>query len=193
MMENERRTTIPPQQEAEQCEGIAHAIKRFEKIMMSRIYLQQRLGDRLKVSIRTGMIVMFLIAASILMLLITLSVQVKRVAEVTENMNVNFDKISQNMVTINAYMQSMEKQIAYMPNIEGSTQFINQHMKDIKGSMTGITSQVRDMHQQLTTVQQKMGTISASVSHMNQNVSGMNHEVQRMAKPAHTLNKMFPF
>jgi len=109
------------QNEAESCQGIEHAISRFEKIMMSRIYVQQRLGDRLKLSIRTGMLVLFLLAIAMLILIVTLSIQVSRVADVADSMSQNFNLIAHNMQTINKYMTTMEKQVAYLPKIKGKT------------------------------------------------------------------------
>ena len=178
---------------AEQCEGIGQAVRRFEKIMMSRIYLQQRLGDRLKNSIRTGMIVLFLIAVSILVLLITLTVQVKKVAGVTDHINMNFEVISQNMVVISQYMNNMEKQVSLMPNINGSTENINQTMFYIKDNMTTIKDQVGIMNSQLNNVDQRMNAISGTVKQVDANIGGINYEVHRMSKPASTFNKFNPF
>jgi uncharacterized protein YoxC len=181
------------QNEAESCHGIEHAIKRFEKIMMSRIYVQQRLGDRLKLSIRTGMLVLFLLAIAMLILIVTLSVQVSRVADVADNMNHNFTLIAQNMQTINQYMNTMEKQVAYLPKIKGKTSIMDEQMLKINHSLTSVKREVHEMSGQLSHVQNKMVRISKSVNKMDNEVGLINGTVHRISKPANTVNKMFPF
>jgi len=179
--------------EAESCQGIEHAISRFEKIMMSRIYVQKRLGDRLKLSIRTGMLVLFLLAIAMLILIITLSVQVSRVADVADSMNQNFNLIAHNMQTINQYMNTMEKQVAYLPKIKGKTTMMDEHMLKINHSLTSVKQEVHEMTGQLSHVQQKMVRISKSVNTMDHEVGLINGRVHRISKPANAINKVFPF
>jgi len=177
----------------EQCQGIEQAIIRFEKIMMSRIYVQQRLGDRLKLSIRTGMLVLFLLAFAILLLLITLSVQIKRVADVTDNMNANFTFIADNMQVIDKYMGLMEKQVAYLPKIQGKTATIDEQMQLMNQNLFAIKNEIQEMTGNITAVQSKMSTISVTVKEMDGQVGFMSGQVHRMSKPANAINKMFPF
>ena len=181
------------QNEAESCQGIEHAILRFEKIMMSRIYVQQRLGDRLKLSIRTGMLVLFLLAIAMLLLIVTLSVQVSRVADVADSMNHNFIQIAKNMQTINHYMNKMERQVAYLPRIEGKTSAMDGHMLKLNQNLTSVKREVNEMTGQLSHVQQKMVRISKSVNTMDNEVGLINNRVHRISKPANAVNKMFPF
>jgi len=181
------------QNEAESCQGIEHAISRFEKIMMSRIYVQQRLGDRLKLSIRTGMLVLFLLAIAMLILIVTLSIQVSRVADVADSMSQNFNLIAHNMQTINKYMTTMEKQVAYLPKIKGKTSIMDEHMLKINHSLTSVKREVYEMTGQLSQVQNKMVRISKSVNKMDNEVGLINGRVHRISKPANTVNKMFPF
>jgi len=181
------------QNEAESCMGIEHAIKRFEKIMMSRIYVQQQLGDRLKLSIRTGMVVLFLLAIAMLILIVTLSIQVSRVADVAENMNHNFYAIANNMQTINRYMETMETQVAYLPKIKNKTSVMDLHMHKMNKNMSSIKTEIKQMTGQLSLVQQNMLSITTSVNKMDAEVGLINGQVHRMSKPANAVNKMFPF
>jgi methyl-accepting chemotaxis protein len=181
------------QNEAESCMGIEHAIKRFEKIMMQRIYLQQRLGDRLKLSIRTGMLVLLLLAVAMLLLIVTLSIQVSQVAAVADNMNQNFYTIAKNMQTINRYMDTMETQVAFLPKIKNKTAVMDLHMHRMNQNMSSIKTEIQQMTGQLSHVQQNMVSISKSVNKMDAEVGLINAQVHRMSKPANTVNKMFPF
>jgi len=185
--------TQEEQDSDEQCQGIEQAIIRFEKIMMSRIYVQQRLGDRLKLSIRTGMLVLFLLAIAILLLLVTLSVQISRVADVTDNMDANFLIIAKNMQVIDKYMGLMEKQVAYLPKIKGKTAIIDEQMKLMNQNLFAIKNEVQEMTGNITKVRSKMSTISITVKEMDGQVGFMSGQVHRMSKPANTINKMMPF
>jgi len=179
--------------EAPNCQGADEAIKRFEKIMMSRIYLQEQLGDRLKLSIRTGMAVLFLLAVSVLVLIVTLTIQVKKVSEVANNMDANFKSISHHMTNIHHFMNKMESQVSYIPKIKSTTSFMHVNMTEINDSLAGINGQVSQMNNELLSVQDKMKKISSSVQVIDSSVNNMNGEVYRMAKPANTFNKFIPF
>ncbi|MFK5986817.1 MAG: hypothetical protein QM479_15530 [Pseudomonadota bacterium] len=178
---------------AEQCQGVEQAILRFEKIMMSRIYVQQRLGDRLKLSIRTGMVVLFLLASAILLLLVTLSIQVSRVADVADNMSKNFFVISKSMQTINQYMGNMEQQVAFLPKIQGKTAQMGEHMVLMNSSLAAIKTEMMQMKGNLSQVQTKMVRISGSVKDMDTEVGYISGQVNRISKPANAINKVFPF
>ncbi|MBF0265272.1 MAG: hypothetical protein HQL46_08365 [Gammaproteobacteria bacterium] len=192
-MSNKDHDTLQDLPEAPSCQGADEAIKRFEKIMMSRIYLQEQLGDRLKVSIRTGMAVLFLLAISVLILIITLTIQVKRVSEVASNMDTNFQTISKHMNSIHHFMGKMETQISYIPQIKSTTSFMRVNMTEINGSLTGINNQVTQMNNELISVQNKIKSVSSSVQLMDNSVNNMNGEVYRLSKPAKSLNKFMPF
>ncbi len=194
-MKKENTTAIPTETvgSGEQCMGIEQAIKRFEKIMMSRIYVQKRLGDRLKVSIRTGMVVLFLLAVSILVLLMTLTLQVGKVTQVAENMNTNFKHIAANMARINQYMQDMESQVAFLPQIRGKTQLMSSQVIKMNQDMYAMRQAMNKINGEMLLIQQQMGSISHSVKNMNGNVGLINSQVHKMAKPANRFNKMFPF
>ncbi len=59
------------------------AVSSFEGIILSQIDIKNRLADRLNYSIRTGLVILGLIAASILILLLTLSSQITRISAVS--------------------------------------------------------------------------------------------------------------
>jgi len=176
-----------------ECQGIEEAINRFENIMLSRIYVQQRLGDRLKNSIRTGMVILFLLAVSIFILLLTLSIQVSRVADVVAHMNQNFVDISSNMKTINGYMVDMENQVAYLPKIKEKTAVMDQQMVLMNANFSAIKNEVKQISSHIAQVEGDMREVSQSVRHMDGQVGLMNRDTRRMSRPAQSMNKFFPF
>jgi len=175
------------------CQGIEEAVKRFENIMMSRIYVQQRLGDRLKNSIRIGMVILFLLAISISTLLFTLSVQVSRVGDSIIHMNQNFNSIAQNMNHINSYMIEMEKQVAFLPKIKNETSVFDQQMKLMNKDFSVIKNEISNMSDNIALIEGKIKDVSHSVVQMDEQVGLMNYDTQRMSKPAKNVNRMFPF
>ena len=175
------------------CQGIEDVVKRFENIMLSRIYVQQRLGDRLKNSIRIGMIILFLLAISIFTLLLTLSLQVSRVGESIINMNQNFIGISENMKQINSYMIKMEHQVAYLPKIKDKTTVFDQQMKLMNEDFSLIKNEIHNMSGNIALIETKIKDVSYSVIQMDEQVGLMNYDTRRMSKPAKNINRIFPF
>jgi len=179
--------------DAPQCQGIEQAVKRFENVMLSRIYVQQRLADRLKNSIRIGMVILFLLAIAIFILLLTLSVQVNRVGGVIADMNQNFIRISENMTHINHYMTDMEKQVSFLPEIKDKTAVFDQQIDLMNQDVFKIKNNMREMSGHISVVQSRMTEVSESVRQIDGQVLLMNRDTRRMSKPANTMDKFFPF
>ncbi len=176
-----------------ECQGIEEAVKRFENIMLSRIYVQQRLGDRLKNSIRIGMVILFLLAISIFTLLLTLSIQINRVGESIVHMNQSFGGIAQNMNRIDSYMTNMESQVAYLPKIKDKTEIFDQQMGLMNHDFLVIKNEIRAMSDNISLIENKMKSMSYSISQMDDRVGLMTQDTHRMSKPAKNINKLFPF
>ena len=80
------------------------ALSSFEGIVLSQIDVKNKLGDRLNYSIRTGLIILSVIAFSILVLLLTLSSQINRISSVVGAMNTHFSAVSLRMDEITALL-----------------------------------------------------------------------------------------
>ena len=169
------------------------ALSSFEGIVLSQIDVKNALGDRLNYSIRAGLIILFVIAFSILVLLLTLSSQITRISDVVGAMNTHFSAVSLRMDEISEAMGSMEAQVAHMRAIEKDT-------ATIKGAMDWIGEATGSMQGSVTNIGQHMGgtrqnveNIAVTMHAMNAEVQAMSLEMHRMGKPARTLNNMFPF
>lgn len=169
------------------------ALSSFEGIVLSQIDVKNKLGDRLNYSIRAGLIILSVIAFSILVLLLTLSAQVTRISQVVGAMNTHFSAISLRMDEITVDMGSMEAQVARLQPIAGAT-------ATMRGEMTVISEATGKIENSMLGIGQQMGGTRANVEYiartmgaMNQEVQAMSAEMHRMAKPARTLNRMFPF
>ena len=169
------------------------ALSSFEGIILSQIDIKNKLGDRLNYSIRTGIIILGVIAVSILVLLLTLSSQIKHISGVVGDMNNHFRSVAEQMNQIRIHMISMEDQVAQLEPISsgisvitGEMATVNKDLALMEQSVTGIDTQVR-------AVRGSMGNIVITMDRMNSDVQAMSADMHRMAKPARTMNKMFPF
>ena len=169
------------------------ALSSFEGIVLSQIDVKNALGDRLNYSIRTGLVILFVIAFSILVLLLTLSSQITRISDVVGAMNTHFSSVSLRMVEIRKHFESMEKQVAQMKSIEEDTATLQVEIQAIADSTGSIEGSVFSIAQQMSGTRQNVENIGITMNAMNMEVQAMSAEMHRIAKPARTLNKMFPF
>jgi hypothetical protein len=169
------------------------ALSSFEGIVLSQIDIKNRLGDRLNYSIRAGLIILFVIAFSILVLLLTLSSQVNRISNVVGAMNTHFSAVSARMDEIVGHLGSMEGQVAQLQRIEAATAMMRDDISGIADVTGGITINVDSIGLQMTGTRENVEQIGLTMNAMNSEVQAMSIEMQRMSKPARTLNRMFPF
>jgi len=169
------------------------ALSSFEGIVLSQIDVKNALGDRLNYSIRAGLIILFVIAFSILVLLLTLSSQITRISDVVYAMNTHFSAVSLRMDEISGYLGSMETQVAQMKSIEEDTAVMQLEIQAIGEATGSIEGSVVNIGQQMNGTRQSVENIAVTMNAMNLEVQAMSVEMHRMAKPARTLNKMFPF
>ncbi|MGB5733461.1 MAG: translation initiation factor 2, partial [Thiohalocapsa sp.] len=97
------------------------AMSSFEGIVLNQIDVKNALGDRLNWSIRAGLVILFLIAFSILVLLMTLSSQINRISDVVGAMNTHFSAVSLRMSEIRDHLGSMQVQVQKMEDLAGYT------------------------------------------------------------------------
>ncbi|MGD8957486.1 MAG: hypothetical protein PVJ03_09130 [Chromatiaceae bacterium] len=169
------------------------ALSSFEGIVLSQIDVKNALGDRLNYSIRAGLIILSVIAFSILILLLTLSSQINRISSVVGAMNTHFSSITLRMDEISQNLASMEVQVAQLQSIEQSTAMMRVEMEQISANMTTIQASVLNIGAHMAGARQNVENISMTMGAMNAEVQGMGAEMHRMAKPARTMNNIFPF
>jgi archaellum component FlaC len=87
----------------------------------------------------------------------------------------------------------MEQRVALMKDIETRTGIMDREMEAIKGHMDQMRQHVRGIDSHLSSVRTDVGNISVNMDIMHNEVQAMSHEMSRVAKPARTINKMFPF
>jgi methyl-accepting chemotaxis protein len=169
------------------------ALSSFEGIVLSQIDVKNKLGDRLNYSIRAGLVILGVIAFSILVLLLTLSSQITRISDVVGAMNTHFSAVSLRMDEISSHLGSMEAQVAQLRVIQGFTSTMQDEIAGIGDSTGAIEGSVMSVNQHMAGALVNVESINVTMNAMNHEVQAMSAEMHRMAKPARTLNKMFPF
>jgi methyl-accepting chemotaxis protein len=169
------------------------SLSSFEGIILGQIDIKNRLGDRLNYSIQAGIIILGAIAVSILILLLTLSSQLSHISSVVSNMNTHFGAVSERMHEITGYMTSMEQRVALLEGIEATAAVMDGEMGNIRADMDGMRGNVDGITRQLGVVRGNVTNISATMDAMTREIHAMAAEMHHMAKPARSMNKMFPF
>jgi len=169
------------------------ALSSFEGIILSQIDIKNKLGARLNYSIQAGLIILGAIAISILVLLLTLSAQINRISAIVSDMNVDLTSVSEQMHQIRGHVVSMEQRVALLQDIQGMTGTVNRAMEVIDSDMRSMRDIVHGINRHVATVRDNVGNISVNMDIMNHEIQAMSQEVHHMAKPARSMNKMFPF
>jgi methyl-accepting chemotaxis protein len=192
-MAEENNNTPPSTDDTVLQQQFMRAVSSFEGIMLSQINIKNKLANRLNYGIGTGLVILGLIAASILILLLTLSSQINRISDVVTEMNRDFSVVSARMAHINSAVASMEQRVALLQGLDQHTEIMNQEMAGIATDLETMRTSVDQISGHLNTVRGNVDNISTIMNHMDNEVSGMGLEMHRMGQPARSFNKMIPF
>ncbi len=191
-MTEQDKTAVKSTQETVTDEQLVRAVTSFEAIIVSQIEIKNILGDRLNYSIRTGLIILGLIAISILILLLTLSSQITRISAVVGDMNRNFTSVSTQMENIDTYITSMEKRVSLLNGINGQTETMDREMGTITVDLRRMRGTLKGIQQHVQSVDGNIAYISTAIDKMNFDIQNMGHDMHRMGQPARSMNRMFP-
>ncbi|RLJ19575.1 translation initiation factor 2 [bacterium endosymbiont of Escarpia laminata] len=191
-MTEQDKTAVKRPQETVTDEQLVRAVTSFEAIIVSQIEIKNILGDRLNYSIRTGLIILGLIAISILILLLTLSSQITRISAVVGDMNQNFTSVSAQMENIDTYITSMEKRVSLLGGITSQTETMDREMGTITTDLRRMRWTLKGIQQHVKSVDGNIAYISSAIDKMNFDIQRMGHDMHRMGQPARSMNKMFP-
>lgn len=169
------------------------ALSSFEHVELSQIDIKNTLADRLNYSIRTGLVILGVIAISILILLLTLSSQVQRISAVVNDMNEHFAVVSNQMARIDHDFKSIQQRVALLGSMEKQTAVMDEQMTAITNDMQAMRGTVGGISQNVAVVRGNVLNISAAVDRMGLEVLNMSHDMGRISKPSRSMNKMFPF
>ena len=108
-------------------------------------------------------------------------------------MNTHFSAVSLRMDEITAHLGSMEAQVAQLHQIESDTANMRNEIVNIVDITGDIGQYVDSVDVNMDGTRVNVESIAVTMNAMNAEVQAMSAEMHRMAKPARTLNKIFPF
>jgi len=168
------------------------AIRHFDRVMRSHMTIQGLQGDRIKNSIRAGVIFLALIAISIFIILITMVNEVEQISLAVNGMDQSFDKVRQQMVKVDSLMTKMETNVAQMNSIGPVMQSMDREMIQMSQQVQQMQAETEAMGREVSVIRQQADIMTKTTERMDMEIYRMNHEVNRMAAPARSMNNMFP-
>lgn len=173
-------------------EELRDAVRHFDRIIRSQIAIQGRQGDRIKNSIRAGIVFLALIAITIFVILITMVTQVELISDAVTGMDDSFDDVRFEMAKIDNLMTDMEKNVTYLNSIASVMQNMDGEMVQMTQQMQQMQTEVESMSREVTVMRQQADIMTQTAGRMDMEIYRMNQEVNRMAIPARSMNNMFP-
>jgi hypothetical protein len=173
-------------------EELRDAIRHFDRVIRSQIVIQGRQGDRIKNSIRAGMLFLVLIGISIFIILYTMVTQVNLISEAVVRMDTSFDEVRTQMVKVDALMTGMEKNVVYINAVSGVMQNMDGEMGTMTRQMGQMQGEVDAMRNEVTVIRQQADMMTRTTGVLDQQIYRMNQDMNRMAAPARSMNNMFP-
>lgn len=169
------------------------ALSSFEGIILSQIDIKNKFGDRLNYSIQAGIIILGVVALSILVLLLTLSAQITRISAVVHDMNVHFSSVAEQMHQVRGHMVNIEARTALLEGMDRTTKIMDEEMDAINLDVARIREKLSGVDRHVAKVRDDVGNISVNTDVMNHEVQGISQEMHKLARPARTMNNIFPF
>lgn len=178
--------------DAESYDELRDAIRHFDRVIRSQMAIQSRLGDRLKISIRAGMLFLVLIAITIFIIMMTMVSQVDLISKAVIRMDNSFDEVKTQMVKIDSLMTSMETNVSYMNSVSTVMQSMDSEMVTMTQQMGQMQTEVDAMKNEVAVIRHQADIITHTTGVMDMEIYRMNQDMNRMAAPARSLNNMFP-
>ena len=168
------------------------AIRHFDRVIRAQIKIQGMQGDRIKNSIRAGMLFLVLFGISIFVILMSMVTQVEQISEAVIKMDASFDEVRNQMVKVDGLMTGMEVNVSSMESIDSVMQSMNAEMLAMTQRIGSMQQKVESISQEVAVVRQQGSVMTNTAGAMDMEIYKMNQEVNRMAAPARSINKMFP-
>lgn len=169
------------------------AVRQFETIIVRQLDIKNKLGDRLKNSIQTGMVILAITAVSVLVLLYTLTTQVNLIVGVVSDIDRHFARVSEHMQGIDDTVVAIEVQVAVVPEIAAETRGMTADMRVVDATMNEMRDSIAAIGGSLRSVDGHLSNIAVSMERMDTQIVGMTHDMTRISKPARNMNRVFPF
>ena len=178
--------------EKENYEELRSAIRHFDRVIRAQMKIQGMQGDRIKNSIRAGMLFLVLIGISIFVILMSMVTQVEQISEAVTTMDDSFDQVRDQMVRVDALMTNMEVNVSSIESVDRVMQSMDVEMHAMTERIGNMQQEVSSMSHEVAVLRQQADAMTHTAGVMDMEIFKMNREVNRMATPARSINKMFP-
>ena len=173
-------------------EELRSAIRHFDRIIRAQMAIQDTQGNRIKNSIRAGMLFLVLIGISIFVILMAMVTQVEQIASAVDRMDSSFGEVRSQMIKVDKLMTGMEGNVATMQSIDTVMQGMDAEMVKMAAQIEGMRSEVDSMSAEVRVMRQQADLMTHTAGVMDMEIYRLNRDVNRMATPARTLNHFFP-
>lgn len=174
-------------------DSMTNSVRHFERVMRTVMNVQNRQGDRIKLTIRTGMAFLAIIGILLYVMLHTMSVQIERVSDAVGQMNQSFDVVAERMARVDKLMTSLEQNVGLLPAIGSVMPGMDSEMSKLTATIAQMRAEMDAINTDVNAVRIQSENMSNISAHMSDSIRRMNGEVNHMAQPARSINKMFPF
>lgn len=176
----------------ENYEELRNAIRHFDRVIRAQMKIQGMQGDRIKISIRAGMLFLVLFGISIFVILMSMVTQVEQISAAVTRMDASFDEVRNQMVKVDGLMTGMEVNVSSIASIDRVMQSMNTEVLAMTQRIGSMQQKVESMSQEVAVIRQQGDVMTNTAGAMDMEIYKMNQEVNRMATPARSINKMFP-
>lgn len=142
--------------------------------------------------IRSGIFGLMLIAASILILVVLVSKEMTKIADMMTRMDTHMEIIVQDTREMAVFVQAMDQSVATMP-------VINQEISTMVNTINGMNENVSVISQEMDNTSVIVENIIYNVEGMDQNldsvsyiVRGMDYSIDKVARPFKLFNQFMP-
>jgi len=142
--------------------------------------------------IRSGIIGLVLIAASILVLVFVVSVQVSQIAQVTTKMDQHMELMLNDIGEMSDYVNAIGTNVAALPVIVDEITIMERNVAGMGEHMTTISGTLGNTKYVVETIIQDVGEMEHNLENVSYIVQGMDHSIERVSRPFRLFNKMVP-
>ncbi|MBT3196664.1 MAG: hypothetical protein HN842_05570 [Gammaproteobacteria bacterium] len=171
---------------------ILHSINYFHESLEKRAKMGARTALWTNRVIRSGILGLMLIAASIMILVVVVSEQMNQIAAVMGKMDQQMESVVYDMGQMRDTMKSIVTSVAKLPEIvdeistmETTVGQMNGHIVVISGRMTHTGQMVEQMVNDVGGMDQNLESVATIVQ-------GMDHNIDRVSRPFRMFNRMVP-
>lgn len=164
-------------------EQLQHALEAFEQIMEYRGAMYLRLSQRVRTTVRGGMVVFALIGLAMFVLLATLVTQVQHAVQSTTMLTANLQSVTADMQSIEQAMLHMDERMHHFASIGEHMHVMTDHTTRIADGMSTLQGRMQVIERQMTTINGRLYNVTGHMGVMGDAVNGMGHSIHEVTRP----------